>query len=264
MTGRLLGNLLRSASLAAAFGASGADAADIYCAPHSKAAAVDLSAPVDQAFLDKMKEFGVGTIIRYYDQPDETIPHKTLHWPERELITRNNLALLVVFQHHNDWPKKFKAQTGHEDAKRALELAHENRQPESSAIYFGVDYDVHLSPEDGEADIDKKFEGIDAYFAAIIEEIPSKYKIGVYGSGAVCDRLLKNNRGELCWVSQSYKFSGTPDALKRGTFDLRQLNLKNELGLKLPWEKCGGREVDFSMAKTPGANFGQFRGYSSD
>ena len=57
--------------------AAGAHAAD-YCIKDTRVAAVDLSAPVSQGFLDRMRAIGIGTIIRYYDHADETLPGKTL------------------------------------------------------------------------------------------------------------------------------------------------------------------------------------------
>ena len=60
--------------------------AEDYCITNSGAAAVDLSNRVNQEFLDKMKNVGVQTIIRYYDHEDETILGKTLKRQERDLI----------------------------------------------------------------------------------------------------------------------------------------------------------------------------------
>ena len=57
-----------------------------YCVKDTQIAAVDLSAPVDQAFLNQMQASGINTIIRYYDHEDETLPGKTLRKIERDLI----------------------------------------------------------------------------------------------------------------------------------------------------------------------------------
>ena len=73
-----------------------------YCVRDAQAAAVDLSAPVDQSFLNQMQTSGINTIIRYYDHTDETLPGKTLTRIERDFILANGFKIAVVFQHHND------------------------------------------------------------------------------------------------------------------------------------------------------------------
>jgi len=76
--------------------------AGYYCANDPRIEAVDLSAPVDQGFLDTMRGIGIRTIIRYYDHQDETLPGKTLRRAERDLISANGFKTAVVFQHHNN------------------------------------------------------------------------------------------------------------------------------------------------------------------
>jgi len=81
--------------------ASAAHAAD-YCSRDPRVEAVDLSAPVNQSFLDQMQAIGINTIIRYYDHENETLPGKTLRKAERDLILTNGFKTAVVFQHRND------------------------------------------------------------------------------------------------------------------------------------------------------------------
>jgi hypothetical protein len=118
--------------------ASAAHAAD-YCSRDPRVEAVDLSAPVNQSFLDQMQAIGINTIIRYYDHEDETLPGKTLRKAERDLILTNGFKTAVVFQHRNNQFASFTALRGRQDAERSLALAAENSQPKGSAIYFGVD-----------------------------------------------------------------------------------------------------------------------------
>lgn len=44
----------------------------------------------------------MGTVIRYYDWPEETLPGKTLTARELVLIARADMAVAVIFQHNND------------------------------------------------------------------------------------------------------------------------------------------------------------------
>ncbi|HEY1735557.1 MAG TPA: glycoside hydrolase domain-containing protein [Methylovirgula sp.] len=125
------------------------------CVATAELTAADMSIPAvaplndkHESALLKLKDLGVTTLLRYYDQENETLPGKTLHAEESDAIISAGLKIGVVFQHHNDDPGKFlKPLVGKEDAERALNLADENRQPYGSAIYFGVDGpEFHLAP----------------------------------------------------------------------------------------------------------------------
>jgi len=119
--------------------ASAAHAAD-YCSRDPRVEAVDLSAPVNQSFLDQMQAIGINTIIRYYDHEKRNpAGKKLLRKAERDLILTNGFKTAVVFQHRNDQFASFTALRGRQDAERSLALAAENSQPKGSAIYFGVD-----------------------------------------------------------------------------------------------------------------------------
>jgi hypothetical protein len=87
---------------------------------NSGAAAVDLSNRVNQECVDKMKNVGVQTIIRYYDHEDETILGKTLKRQERDLIIANGFHIAVVFQHNNNKFDSFTPTRGQQDAERSL------------------------------------------------------------------------------------------------------------------------------------------------
>jgi Domain of unknown function (DUF1906) len=117
------------------------------CEPHKQYSVADFSQPITQlrsingrTGFEELKHFGVKTIIRYYDLPDESFACKTLVPEETDAILKNNFNIAVVFQHDSPDPETFfKAGSGKADAKRALELAAANGQPFGSAIYFSVD-----------------------------------------------------------------------------------------------------------------------------
>ena len=72
-----------------------------YCPSDARVGAVDLSAPVDQGFLDRMRGIGIQTIIRYYDHEDETLPGKTLRRGERNQILANGFQTAVQLSQGN-------------------------------------------------------------------------------------------------------------------------------------------------------------------
>jgi hypothetical protein len=211
-----------------------------YCTKNSGAAAVDTSVPVDDAFLRKMKEVGVGTIIRYYDHVDETIRGKTLHKSERDLIASRGFAIAVVFQHYNQRFTSFTPERGAADAERSLVLAEENSQPRGSAIYFGVD---------GGWKTAKELANIEAYFRVVGAGLAgSGYRIGVYGSGLVCRTLLGKGLAELCWLSNARTW---PE------YEPYRRSLKWKLLQRLE-SRCAGRGVDFNLTNGADTDFGQF------
>jgi hypothetical protein len=108
----------------------------------------NLTADQGRSALEQLKLFKIGTVFRYYDHEDETLPGKTLFHAESDAIISAGLKIGVVFQHHNDDPAKFLVpDSGAKDAERALKLADENRQPYGSTIYFAVDGpERHLGP----------------------------------------------------------------------------------------------------------------------
>jgi Rv2525c-like, glycoside hydrolase-like domain len=224
-----------------AFGCAPAIEKD-YCVANSGAAAVDLSSRVNQEFLDKMKDVGVHTIIRYYDYEDETIPGKTLRRKERDLIIANGFRIAVVFQHNNDKFASFTPTRGQQDAERSLVLAAENSQPKGSGIYFGVD---------GGWETPDELANIKSYFTAVQAALDGKgYRIGVYGSGLVCEKLLQDGLAKLCWLANAKSWPGYNAYYNTMNWSLVQL---------VPADlDCGGQEVDFNLTNGKDVDHGQF------
>ena len=211
-----------------------------YCAKDPRVEAVDLSAPVDQSFLDTMRGIGIKTIIRYYDHEDETLPGKTLRSEEHNLILANGFKTAVVFQHHNNQIASFTAPRGHQDAERSLALASENSQPPGSAIYFGVDGPWQAAYE---------LANVAAYFRELKARLAGfGYRIGVYGSGLVCNLLLSTGLAELCWLGAPTSWPDYYAYYQTRRWGLAQLRTS----------QCGGRSVDFNLANDMVANYGQF------
>lgn len=210
------------------------------CIRDPRVAAVDLSVPVNQGFLDRMRAIGISTIIRYYDHENETLPGKTLRRGERDTIVMSGFKMGVVFQHRNDRFASFTPLRGRQDAERSLALAAENAQPIGSAIYFGVD---------GPWKSPSELMNIMGYFREINAKVPAAgYRVGVYGSGLVCNTLLENGLAELCWLAAP---TAWPEF--RAFYPTRKWRL-----VQLPTSQCGGRSVDFNLANGADSDYGQF------
>jgi hypothetical protein len=208
-----------------------------YCARDPRIEAVDLSAPVSQSFLDNMRAIGIKTIIRYYDHEDETLPGKTLRRAERDLILSNGFKTAVVFQHHNDQFSSFTALRGKLDAERSIALASENSQPQGSTIYFGVD-----GPW-------TELTSIMAYFREVYARlVRTGHRVGVYGSGLVCNALLTSGLAETCWLAAPTAWPEYHAYYQTRKWGLAQLRTT----------QCGGRSVDFNLVSSADAEYGQF------
>lgn len=224
--------------------ASGSHDFAAHCYAGSGVMAADTSQPVTPAFLKKMREVGVHTIIRYFDHENETIRGKTLTFGERMEIAASGFNILVVFQHWGQRISTFRDRTrGTSDAMRALKLAHDVGQPVGSAIYFAVD-GPWSNPKDM-ADIVRYFTDVRRTVAAN----GNLYRVGVYGSGQVCSTILDRGLADYCWLANARSWPGYDTHLASGRWQLRQL---------MPG-KCGDREVDFNILPSRSAYFGQFR-----
>ena len=129
------------------FALAGPVAAGPACQAQPGMTAIDASHPLTDLgprggvpAFQALRDLGVRTVIRYYDNVAETLPCKTLVPEETAALIGAGFSVLAVFQHNNDNPMTFVTPgRGVLDAQRALELALANGQPSGSAIYFGVD-----------------------------------------------------------------------------------------------------------------------------
>ena len=121
---------------------------------------------------------------------------------EPTILIRNGLSIVSLYQYRNNLPEKFlkgledtgsaKAEVA-ADVKAALDQAKLVGQPEGSAIYFGVDFNVNR------ATVDPVLE----YFRAIGQTVGSHYAIGVYGNGFVNRTLRQEKLVAYNWISAS-------------------------------------------------------------
>src|SRR4029079_10994599 len=98
------------------------------------------------------------------------------------------------------------------DVKTAVDQAKLVGQPEGSAIYFGVDFNVNR------ASVDSVLE----YFRVIGQTVGSHYAIGVYGNGFVNRTLRQEKLVAYNWISASRSHEGTVDFYNSGQWHLFQ------------------------------------------
>jgi hypothetical protein len=192
---------------------------------------------------------GVQMVIRYYNfSNSSTFPQKRLELPETELLSANGLQIAVTFQQRQNQVADFSEFIGIAAGRRAYRHAKDNiGQPAGSGIYFSVDFDA--SSEDLRDSVAPYFKGVKQAFA---EESgnTNDYRVGVYGSGLVCETLAEAGLIELKWLAMSRGFRGTRESLAAGRYHLAQ---------QAPEVALCGLGVDFNIANPALTEFGAFR-----
>lgn len=161
---------------------------------------------------------------------------------EPTVLIRSGLSIVSLYQYRNNLPEKFLAgleDTGSAkaevaaDAQAALEQAKLVGQPEGSAIYFGVDFNLTKCKCDAGGRLVRKQKGettpnhdiVDAvveYFRAINRTVGSRYAVGVYGNGLVNRILREEKLVSYNWISASRSHEETVNFYNSGLWHLFQ------------------------------------------
>ena len=140
---------------------------------------------------------------------------------EPTILIRHGLSIVSLYQYRNNLPEKFSKgleDTGSAraeaaaDIKAALEQAKLVGQPEGSAIYFGVDFNVNRA----------SVEPVLEYFRAINRTVGDHYAIGIYGNGFVNRTLRQEKLVAYNWISASRSHEETVAFYNSGQWHLFQ------------------------------------------
>ncbi len=142
-------------------------------------------------------------VVRYYRNPTSRWP--SLSQSEARLLSAAGLQIAVVWESASTDVSYFSRLSGVDDATSAYHQAHALGQPAGSAIYFAVDFDATAQQIVGP--VDEYFRGISSGFAAAGGDSPD-YRVGVYGSGAVCQSLISAGLAEYSWLAMSTGWAG--------------------------------------------------------
>lgn len=151
--------------------------------------------------IQTIKDAGYKYVGRYLTNTPGGTLDKCLTSSEVENILNADLKIFTIFQESGNSADSFTSATGTTNGQKAYEAAEDLGIPHSSTIYFAVDFD----PTDAVIT-----SNIIPYFASLLlSKASRKYRIGVYGTRNVCNRL-KNELGiTKFFVSDaSYGFSG--------------------------------------------------------
>ena len=150
----------------------------------------------------ELKGSHVDFVARYYRDAESRWP--TLSPAEAATLSAQGYKIVVVWESHSGRPSYFSYASGFADGVNAYRQAKAIGQPADSAIYFAVDYNAQAPDIYG---------SIDHYFRGVANGLASvggfgQYKIGVYGSGAVCGYLKYKRLAQYAWLSNSTAWTG--------------------------------------------------------
>lgn len=176
--------------------------------------ALDSSLPLKDK-IACLKSSGIVAVGRYYTSSKTN--KKLLKPDEASTLSHAGIRIWAVYQDRQDRLSDFTHAKGLAAGSAALGYALNTiKQPSGSAIYFSVDFDP--SKSEYENSIKPFFEGINETFA----QGNSPFRVGVYGSGLVCQSLLDAAWVTYTWLSMSTGFRGTPEFKASNQWNLLQ------------------------------------------
>lgn len=153
--------------------------------------------------VDEIRGGRIDFVARYYRDPTSSLP--ALSAEEARKLASLGLKIVAVWEQNSPDPENMSYSSGYGDALSASKQAKAIGQPSGSAIYFAVDYNAHeLEPAK------EYFRGIAAGLAAAGGG-RAEYKIGVYGSGAVCNEIKRAGLARYSWLTKAASWDGTRD-----------------------------------------------------
>jgi hypothetical protein len=153
-------------------------------------------------FLDQLRHGRIQFVARYYRDPSSRLPRLTA--TEAQHLSALGLKIVAVWESYSDNPAYFSYARGYWDAAKSALEAVATGQPAGTAIYFGVDFNAQGWQL---AAVEQYFRGIDAGMAAVGRGQPP-YRIGVYGSGAVCRLIKGSGLAQFAWLANSTLWAG--------------------------------------------------------
>ncbi len=181
--------------------------------PGGRARGIDMALD-SRDVAQELKGSGLHFVARYYRSPLSRLP--PLSADEARMVSSNGMKLVAIWQYQSNRPEHFSYERGFADAITAYQQARTVGQPNGTAIYFAVDYNA--PDRDIAGAVQQYFRGVHAGLAAAGGGSPP-YKVGVYGSGAVCLYLKRMQLAEYTWLSASTAWYGSQDY---GAWNIKQ------------------------------------------
>ncbi len=172
--------------------------------PRGSGLAQGIDLPTDASdVLGEIKGTPLHFVARYYREPTSRWP--TLSGAEVQRLSSLGINIVAIWESHSHRPDYFSYASGYSDALSAARQARAVAQPPGSAIYFAVDFNARGAelPQ-----VDQYFRGVAAGLAAVGKG-KAEYRVGVYGSGSVCDAVKRAGLAQYSWLSGSRAWIGS-------------------------------------------------------
>lgn len=172
--------------------------------PDRACVACDTRFEITDELAKHLKADGYQIVGRYLSEPgqDDLVPEqyfKAIRPGELECILAHGLKFFPIFQEYSTALRHFSPADGARHAAEAYRYARIHRIP-PTVIYFAVDVDV----------LDYQIDShILPYFKAVSEGLAGGYRVGIYASRNVCQRVIDAGFAVSAFVSDmSTGFSG--------------------------------------------------------
>lgn len=187
--------------------------------------------------LDALKALGIKTVIRYIS-PINPLGEKSVKPAEAHAIADAGLRLGLVCEGWGDFAHQgINAAAGERDGGCCHDYAVAVGAPEGACIYFAVDVDAN--PSQIKNLVLPYFQAVQAAFQ------DGKYRVGVYGSGAVCAAVTDAGLAVLTWLSCSLGWDGSRDYLASKKWAIRQHVPATIAGIDTDPDEANGDIGDF-------------------
>lgn len=168
----------------------------------------DTFASVSRIQARQLRALNYEFFARYYRRaPLEGGRGNALSRAEAQGLFAEGFWALAIYQNTSDRPEYFTIQNAKADAIAALAAAAFHGQTKGTAIYFAVD--TNPRPGDskpGTFDLDDVLD----YFEVIQTIVRQEgYRVGVYGSGLVCETLRRMKLADHDWESNAEGWFGS-------------------------------------------------------
>jgi len=153
--------------------------------------------------VEELRGGRIDFVARYYRDPTSSLP--ALSSQEARKLASLGLKIVAVWEQNSPDPENLSYSSGYSDVFSAYKQAKAIGQPAGSAIYFAIDFNAHeLEPAK------EYFRGIAAGLTAASGG-RAEYKVGVYGSGAVCDAIKRAGLARYSWLANATSWDGSLD-----------------------------------------------------
>ncbi len=158
--------------------------------PQRPASGADCMTPLNQDRINTLKSNSVEIVGRYIAGG----VNKRMTKMEASLIVQNGLRFFPIYQENNDAPQYFTYASGVQQGTAAIQNAQALTIPLGAIIYFCCDWDPNTDEID--SIVLPFFRGV----SSAITSAGSPYRIGVYGTRNLCQRISSAGIGVTSFV----------------------------------------------------------------